>query len=67
MTKRAHKHAPDLFSDLDSIIRELGKLHRIVGTRLVVDPEKVRLLRNASTGSRASVTKKKSPARRLTA
>ena len=55
----------ELFSDLDDLIRELTKLHRIVGTRLVVDPEKVRELRN--TSSRSSAQRRRVGARRLPA
>lgn len=55
----------ELFSDLDDLIRELSKLHRIVGTRLIVDPDKVRELRN--TSSRPSVHRRRIAARRLSA
>jgi hypothetical protein len=50
MAKQQQKLArAELFSDLDDLIRELSKLHRIVGTQLIVDPEKVRELRNTRT------------------
>ena len=46
--KRKQPHGkPELFSDVDDLIRELRRLHRIVGTRLVVDPEKVRMLKSS--------------------
>jgi hypothetical protein len=56
---------PELFSDVDDLIRELGKLHKIVGTRLVVDHEKVRQLKNTST--RSPVQGRKLAARRVPA
>ena len=55
----------ELFSDIDDLIRELTKLHRIVGTRLVVDPEKVRELRNTSSRSLSQI--RRGGARRLSA
>jgi hypothetical protein len=56
---------PELFSDVDDLIRELGKLHKIVGTRMVVDHEKVRQLKN--TRSRSPVQRRKTAARRVSA
>ena len=66
MAKQERKFVrPELFSDIDDLIRELGKLHKIVGTRMVVDHEKVRQLKSTSTRSPAQ--RRKAAARRLTA
>jgi hypothetical protein len=66
MAKQERKPVrPELFSDLDDLIRELGKLHKIVGTKLVVDHEKVRQLKN--TSARSNVQRRKFTARRIPA
>jgi hypothetical protein len=66
MVKQQRKFVrAELFSDLDDLIRELAKLHRIVGTQLVVDPDKVRELKN--TSNRSSAQRRRVGARRLLA
>jgi hypothetical protein len=66
MAKQERKFVrPELFSDVDDLIRELGKLHKIVGTRLIVDHEKVRQLKN--TGPRSAIQKRKIANRRISA